>query len=104
MKKVGLAALGVVGACAACCAIPLALPLIAGATASGLALLGLPQLQMGIADVALVAVTVGALVFGFGTWLIRRRRISGAKRTDGLACAINKPAGGTGCGCSQSAS
>lgn len=40
MKKTALAALGVAGACAACCAIPIALPLVGGLSVVGLTGLG----------------------------------------------------------------
>nr|WP_297351585.1 hypothetical protein [uncultured Caldimonas sp.] len=78
-----LALLGVGAACAACCAIPLALPMIGGLAVSGV---------LGVAGgwpLALAALALGAMAAA--VWHVRRRR---------RACAI--PAGpqkSSDCGC-----
>lgn len=101
MKNKGLAALGVASACAACCAIPLAFPLIGGATVSGIALLGLPQLQMGIVDAVLLAVAGGAATMGAGIWFLRQRRKPGAEKGESAACTVSAATGVAGCACSK---
>ena len=64
MKKEGLTALGVAGACAACCAIPLAIPIISTLSVSGLSLLAMDQLLLGPAGIAIaLATSLGAIVW-----------------------------------------
>ena len=75
--------LGVGAACAACCAIPLALPLVGGLAVSG-AIGAVAGWQLALGATALMA----ALASGWH--LLRRRR----------ACSIDRmPARLTGCGC-----
>lgn len=62
MKKPVLAVLGVAGACAACCAIPLAIPLWAGLSAAGMGWLGWEGLASGsgllLAGAGMIAVAL----------------------------------------------
>ncbi len=103
MKAIGFAALGLVGACAACCAVPLALPWLSALAASGFTLLGLPHLQVGMGSAALLAVVAGSVVFGAVTWRSRQRRQCAAHQTSSPACAIQASDSGSACGCSKSA-
>jgi hypothetical protein len=85
MKKPLLGLLGVGAACAACCAIPLAVPLIGGASAAGLALLADWD---GVLGVGLAA----ALVVAGGLWWSRQRKAAACKVVPG------SPGAGS-CGC-----
>lgn len=78
MKKPFLAVLGVVGACTACCAIPLAIPLLSGLSVAGLSFIGLDGPSVVSAAVVAAAVTVGI-------WFKRRRNSACAAPTEGLA-------------------
>ena len=74
MKKVGLATLGVAGACAACCAIPLAIPIIGTLSISGLSLLAIDQFPLVPAGIAIAVTTsLGAAVWA-GDWYMGQRR------------------------------
>lgn len=64
MKKV-LAVFGVAAACAACCAIPIAMPLFAGLTASGLG-----WAMSGWQTAGTLLLATGLL----GLWIVRRNR------------------------------
>lgn len=98
MKKPALAALGVVGACAACCAIPVALPLISGLSALGIVGLGADALG------AQREVLIGAAALSFAG-------VAGAvvwwkRRNSAAACAAPAATSGaqaSGCGCSSTA-
>ncbi|MCM5681428.1 hypothetical protein M8A51_18020 [Schlegelella sp. S2-27] len=84
MMKPLLALLGVGAACAACCAIPLALPLIGGVVASGVlgVTAGWQWAALGAAALAAIAATA---------WRMRRRR---------PACTIDPTArASAGCRC-----
>lgn len=101
VKKAGLATLGVVGACAACCAIPLAIPIIGTLSISGLSLLAIDQFLLGPAGIGIaVATSLGAIVWG-GAWYAgqRRKRADMAKRSG--ACSIPDSKGEGGCACSK---
>ncbi|NBW78563.1 MAG: hypothetical protein EBR27_06070 [Betaproteobacteria bacterium] len=101
-KKAGLATLGVVGACAACCAIPLAIPIIGTLSISGLSFLAIDQFLLGPAGIAIaVAISLGAAVWA-GAWYLgqRRKRVSMAQ--NGNACAIPDSNGEGGCSCAKS--
>lgn len=94
MKKTLLAGVGVVGACAACCAIPLALPILSGLSAAGFAgALGWDQLS-GAAAIGL-AVGAAAAAGGLALWLAKRAK------PEPPSCAIGLPGqkSGGGCGC-----
>jgi len=79
MKRPLLATLGIAGACAACCAIPLALPLLAGFSAAGLTALDWRSLS-GWA-LPLIAGIGTMLLVGVVLWAVRRRRA-----TSGCSC------------------
>lgn len=101
MKKAGMTALGVAGACAACCAIPLAIPIIGTLSISGLSLLAIEQLLLGPVGVAIaVAASLGAAVWA-GAWYVGQRRKPLAMAQHGAACAIPDSKGGGGCACSK---
>ncbi|MDP2819616.1 MAG: hypothetical protein Q8O29_15375 [Polaromonas sp.] len=105
MKKPVLAKLGVVGACAACCAIPLAIPLMAGMSITGLALFepGYFNFQSELLVIA-VGVAAAALVAG-GMWLVRRRRGTCQTDADAPACStgVSKDASSAACACARGA-
>ncbi len=102
MKKPALATMGVVGACAACCTIPLAIPLL-----SGLSIAGLATLNWGAsgAYVGVIAAGVAAsAAVGAGIWWSRRRKAAARCVTRSSSPAeLTQPASG-GCGCSVVAS
>lgn len=74
--------LGVGAACAACCAIPVALPAIAG--------LSLTSLGFSTGGTVIGLITGAAALLGLGFVVLRRRAAK--------ACA---PSASTGCGCSS---
>ena len=90
MKK-GLAAAGIVAACAACCA-PLLLPVLTGVgvaafgTAGAGALFGLP------ADVVICGGIAAAALAGIAAWALQQRR----KRVTEKACACESSCKTTG--------
>lgn len=93
MKKPLLAALGVAGACAACCALPLALPLLSALGATGLLGWGWAQDMNVLA--AIGAALLIAAAFSIGAALrARRLRAAASCKADAQA-----PACGTQCGC-----
>ena len=85
MKKSLLALLGIGAACAACCAIPLALPLLAGLGLAGFGIAGFSTTTFGWTAGLLMAMPM--LAMG-GLYLLRRNRKSAA------TCATDKS-----CGC-----
>lgn len=101
MKKPALATLGVVGACAACCAIPLAIPLLSGLSVAGLVSIDWDGLNLG-SEVATAATGLAAAVLvGGGIWWHRKRNAATAcAAPSGTAAALPAPAG-SGCGCSS---
>ena len=104
MKKPVLATMGVVGACAACCAIPLALPLLSGLSVASLASINWDGLNIGrelaVAGAALVA---AGLVWG-GLWWSRKRKAAACAATVATPGASGAPAAGSACGCSSTTS
>lgn len=102
MKKPVLTVLGVAGACAACCAIPLLVPVVGGASVAGLVAmatgdgLGLSSKTAVIASAIMVAVLVGVAI-----WLLRRRRNNAFCQVEptvvSAGCATVSGAGGCGC-------
>ncbi|OGB14649.1 MAG: hypothetical protein A2W72_23500 [Burkholderiales bacterium RIFCSPLOWO2_12_67_14] len=94
-----MTALGVAGACVACCTIPLAMPLFGGAAVLGLtSWLGV-HFQIGLEWLVLVVMaSVAALVWGTMV-LVRRRRARTCKSepSSGSECAVSP--GAEGCGC-----
>ena len=99
VKKPVLTALGVAGACVACCTIPLAVPLFGGAAALGLtSWLGV-HFQIGLEWLVLVVMaSMAALVWGTMV-LARRRRAKTCESgpSSGSACAVSPDAEGCGC-------
>lgn len=94
MKKTIYGALGLAGACAACCAIPIAFPMLAGASLAGAAGFAVGH-SMLIAGAA-------AGVAGLGIFL-RRRAL---QVRSGMSCAaapVAQAASGASCGCSAKA-
>lgn len=101
MKKAGLTVLGVAGACAACCAIPLAIPIIGTLSVSGLSLLAIDQFLLGPAGITIAAATsLGAFVWA-GAWYAGQRRKRAAMTQSGGACSIPDSKGEGGCACSK---
>lgn len=101
MKKAGLTALGVAGACAACCAIPLAIPIIGTLSVSGLSLLAIDQFLLGPAGIAIAAATsLGAFVWA-GVWYVGQRRKRATLIQSSGACSIPDGKGEGGCACSK---
>ncbi|MES2936870.1 MAG: hypothetical protein V4864_04255 [Pseudomonadota bacterium] len=98
MKKPALAAMGLIGTCAACCTIPLALPLLGGLSAAGLASIDWSCLTVGgELAAAMAGVSAAGLVIA-GVWWFRRRKAAAAR------CATPAPqANGSGCGCASTA-
>ena len=102
MKKPLFAALGVAGACAACCSIPLLLPLLGGTAVA--ALLAGWGLEIGVAlnvliAAALVAVVAVVAVVGAVLWMKRRPKADcqNPGSSTPAACTL-PPGGGFGCG------
>ena len=95
MKKPLLAALGVAGACAACCSIPLLLPLLGGTAIA--ALLAGSGLEAGTALNVLIAAALVATV-GAVLWIRRRRKASCQNPGSSTPAACTLPPGGCGCG------
>ena len=90
-----LALLGVGAACAACCAIPVALPLIGGLAVSGaLGIIAGWQLALGAGALAVIAGTA---------WHLRRRRHvraikPGRETVAACGCDTGGSSAGTSCG------
>lgn len=95
MKKPLFAALGVAGACAACCSIPLLLPLLGGTAVA--ALLAGWGLELGTALNVLFAAALVAAV-GAVLWLKRRPKADCQNRGSSTPAACTLPPGGCGCG------
>jgi high-affinity Fe2+/Pb2+ permease len=98
MKKPARAAMGVIGACAACCAIPLAIPLISGLSVAGLASIDWDCLSIGGEVAAVGAGLAAAGLVGGGIWWHRRRKAAAQCAVPALASA------GSNCGCSSNIS
>ena len=88
MKKPLLGLLGIGAACAACCAIPLALPLLAGFGLAGFSLAGLAAPAFGW--IAGLAAATALLASGIYLW--RKRQAAPA------SCSVDASAG---CGCAS---
>lgn len=102
LKKPVLAVIGVGGACAVCCAIPLAIPFLAGFSAAGITAL-FPWGALPLNGVVLaVAVGLVASVLAAGLWRWSRSPKTSACSVDIGSTAKAKCDGtgsGAGCGC-----
>ncbi len=102
MKKPALATLGVVGACAACCTIPLAIPLLSGLSVAGIISVDWNSLKLTSEMAAVATGLVAAAVVGGGIWWHRKRNAATACAAPvGTSAVLPAPAG-SGCGCSSS--
>ena len=78
MKKLLITGLGVAGACAACCAMPLVVPIISGLSVAALAVPGGLVFATEFSGVAtLVGIAAGVAACG-ALWWARRRRTARA--------------------------
>jgi len=102
VKKPVLAALGIAGACVACCTIPLAIPLLGGAAALGVtswlvATLGISLELMVLLGIASIAV----LVWSARAWTHHHRTKPCANESSSASsCIVTAEA--QGCGCATS--
>lgn len=78
MKKPLLTTIGIAGACAACCAVPLLVPIISGLSVAGLFGLDWDLLTTNRAYLAAVAGIAAGLAVALGLWLAKRRRAAQA--------------------------
>ena len=104
MKKLGLAALGVAGACAACCAIPLAIPIIGTLSISGLSLLAIDQFDTGSLGMVLVEIISLSAAVWAGAWYLGQHRRRWAAAQNGAACPVPDNRGNGGCSCAKEVS
>ncbi|WP_169167271.1 hypothetical protein [Acidovorax sp. SRB_24] len=99
MKKPLLTTIALAGTCAACCAVPLLIPIMSGLSVAGLIGLDWERLAANQGYMASVLGVVATLAVALGLWVARRRRI-------GKACASeasvfgNKQQTASSCGCS----
>lgn len=101
MKKIALATVGVAGACAACCAIPLAIPIMGTLSVSGLSLLAIDQFPLGPTGINIAtAVSLGVIVWT-GAWYVGERRKRAAIVQGAAACSIPDSKGDGGCSCTK---
>lgn len=106
MKKPLLTTLGLAGACAACCAVPLLVPILSGLSVAGLAGLDWGRLATSPAYLATVLSIAVALALALGVWLVRRRRATRVCATSAAALAPaaedggpRRACAGSECGC-----
>ena len=102
MKKPILATLGIAGACAACCAIPIALPLISGLSVAGLVGFDWQQFTVSREFLAVAAGSTVAIVAGLAMWSARRRRAASACASSGSAPVALQTQTENACGCTGS--
>ncbi|MCA0212707.1 MAG: hypothetical protein Q8K31_04140 [Burkholderiaceae bacterium] len=94
MKKPILATFGVAGACAACCAIPIAIPLLSGLSVASLLSFEWAQTTLTSGTLAVAAGIATAIAAGVGLWVARRRQPA-------LACSVPVDVKATSCGCTS---
>ncbi|MBV7428217.1 MULTISPECIES: hypothetical protein [unclassified Acidovorax] len=99
MKKPLLATIGLAGACAACCAVPVLIPVISGLSVAGLAGLDWDRLSVSREYLASALGVAVALAVALGIWLARRRRVGKACTLDGRMPNDDGAAALRGCGC-----
>lgn len=97
MKRPILTTLGLAGACAACCAVPLLVPLVSGLSVAGLVGIDWDQLAMSREYMAIVMGIAVGFAVALGLWLVRRRRTSGACAAPAAAYDEVRPASSCGC-------
>lgn len=90
MNKPAMATLGLIGACAACCTIPIAVPLMSGMLITALAWLTSHEITVVIAGLVLAAFVAAAL-----------RRRSRLQRKSVCAAEPSGTATTSRCGCSE---
>ena len=101
MKNPALATMGVIGACAACCTIPLALPLLSGLSVAGLVSIDWKYFNV-VSEVAAAGagLAAAALVGGVILWHRKRKAAAACAAPSRGAGALSAPRG-SGCGCSS---
>ncbi|RYH59503.1 MAG: hypothetical protein EON54_11105 [Alcaligenaceae bacterium] len=99
MKKPLLATIGLAGACAACCAVPVLVPVISGLSVAGLAGLDWERLSASREYLALALGVAVAMAVALGIWLARRQRVGKACTLDGRMPNDDGAAALRGCGC-----
>jgi hypothetical protein len=95
MNKSALASLGVIGACAACCTIPIAFPLVSGLWVAAAASIFSDTWNATGGVVALLAGIAVATLAAVGVSWQRRRKAEAAS-----AASSRSPLTAAGCGCS----
>lgn len=78
MKKPLLTTIGLAGACAACCAVPLLVPIISGLSVAGLVGIDWSRLAASPEYLTVVVGVAVAFAVAMGLWLVRRRRATSA--------------------------
>lgn len=101
MKKHLLTTVGIAGACAACCAVPLLVPILSGLSVAGLFGVDWSLLATNRSYLAVAAGIAMGLAVALGLWLVKRRRAARAcgnkaAYTQGGSSLQAQPA----CGCS----
>jgi len=100
MNKPALATLGVVGACAVCCSIPLVIPVMTGLSVAGLVSVDGGFMSGGAQMLAVGAGLAVALLMSGGIWWHRRQTATRCGQTQGAATVGS----GSGCGAAQGSS
>lgn len=99
MKKPLLTTVGLAGACAACCAVPLLVPLVSGLSVAGLVGIDWERLAVSREYMAIVAGIAVAFAVGLRLWFVRRQRASSAcAATVATHSGDVQPASSCGCG------
>ena len=99
MKKLLITGLGVAGACAACCAMPLVVPIISGLSVAALAVPGGLVFATEFSGLAtLLGIAAGVAACG-ALWWARHRRTARACASGPQAVGNPAPLAGAACGC-----
>jgi len=104
MKKVELATGGVVAACVACCAFPLALPMVGALSVAGFVSLGLDAIHMGTAATVVVLVAAAGSLAWAAARFQKRRHAQCATSPKLDSCAVRGNDGNASCACSKGTS
>lgn len=102
MKKPMLTTLGLAGACAAGCAIPILVPLTTGLSVAGMIGFNWEQLSGNQSLVAVTATSAVASVLALGIWTLWRRRSNASNQLNVVHNEASLPA--SLCGCSGATS